>query len=102
MPVLSLADCARFVADAWQAVTGETIRHCWMHAEIVPQEYEEELHELDSAEHTHEQDVEQLQYDIDSLDALSPADLQQTHVIHSCNAAEYVNVDNSEVSACFH
>jgi hypothetical protein len=99
MPIITMNDCAMFVADGWNEVTPATIRHCWMHAGIVPGAYVEELNALDTEDST-ESDMDQLSSDLHSLLSLPAKDLELTQIQSEnvCKADEYVNIDDDQVS----
>ena len=47
-PKLTLADAARFITDAWAMVSADTIRHCWLHSGLVPENHKAKLQAMDS------------------------------------------------------
>jgi hypothetical protein len=39
MPTITLIQAMKWMAEAWNMVSAETIRHCWLHAGIVPDRF---------------------------------------------------------------
>jgi hypothetical protein len=93
MPNLTLDDAARFLSDAWDAIPGSTIRHCWRHAGIVPDVFIEEMKLLDDVE---EEGTEEVIIEIQSQ--IAELRKQRQEVLDDpASAIDYVNIDDAEV-----
>jgi hypothetical protein len=86
-----LNDCARFLGDAWHMVTGGTIRHCWSHSGLVPDDFKAEMRLLDLCDETKDV-VEEINQMIDELRQKRLDSLNEL-----CTADEYVDIDVNEV-----
>jgi DDE superfamily endonuclease len=91
LPNLTIDDAARFLSDAWHSVSGSTIRHCWSHSGIVPDEYQAELNLLDQYDDS-EAVLEEVQDMIDELRKNRSEEFE-----NPSTAREYVDVDDDEV-----
>jgi hypothetical protein len=88
---IDIKKCIKYVARAWDNVTQSTVKNCWLKADILPKDNEDEI-DMDFHAETQVllaqmKELEEIQDLIDKLDLENPL-----------NADEFVQFDNSEIT----
>ena len=88
---INIKKCIKYVARAWDYVTQNTIKNCWIKADILPKDNDNEVNlDFDVAEEqiyfTYMNELDEIQELIDKLNVENPL-----------TAKEYVRYDDSEI-----
>jgi len=89
---IDIKKCIKYVAQAWDNITQETIENCWLKANILPKMDENEIDLDDYHADTriysmHTKELEEIQVLIDKLDFENPF-----------SAEEFIQFDNLEIT----
>jgi|tagenome__1003787_1003787.scaffolds.fasta_scaffold20624770_2 hypothetical protein len=88
---IDIKKCIKYVVRAWDNVTQSTVKNCWLKADILPKDNEDEIDVDFRAETqvllTHIKELEEVQDLIDKLDLENPL-----------TADEFVQFDGSEIT----
>ena len=88
---INVKKCIKYVARAWDTVTQTTIQNCWLKADILPKNDDDEI-DIDfdverEVYNAHEKELDEIQELIDKLDIENPF-----------TADEYIQYDDSEIT----
>jgi hypothetical protein len=88
---INVKKCIKYVARAWDTVTQTTIKNCWLKADILPKNNDDEI-DMDfdvesEVYNAHEKELDEIQELIDKLDIENPF-----------TAEEYIQYDDSEIT----